>query len=1061
MMRRRRPHRIERSYAEWLRSPHTRQFISVISSAIVATLGALATAQPLQNNDPTGGATVDMRSCSDDSTVLCRQDSQCGAAGTCDSFNVVDLTVNLRFGASGWDPTAAEMDAIRAGFTAVSAAIYDASETQFLLGTVSLVRNNQAPDAAVQLSAGECIDNGSVLCTQNADCAGEGASGCDLGDASAPTRGWGSAGKIEVGIGCIQDPLCFTHQFFHFVGGVHDENEGLTACDQKDQEETNPRFVNFCDGGIFNNFYCEPPEDPDAITETQCQDEGGTCEQVQCLDPSGVYSECLMHLPDSPSNGELCVSANHDVAGITEQHKCHQKSCWQTLEENWPSVVLAPTSVPDPNQGQTPPIEPDFGEPATTKRVVVVIDRSGSMAIPSEIPTRIERGVNAVEDFVDLLSNGVEFGLVSFSDAQFGNPSGFDSTKDFPSELGLRAITETGDRVEAQEQARNLLERAEGRTNIGAGLRQAQDIMLEAGGQITANSKIILLTDGLNNEPLPDPQGDLASAIAELSIPVNVTCIGQGRNSTQCLDIASGTGGTFVDSVIEANLYDAFVEFVAEVEGSGVSGVTTAAIAEGDSVDIEVPVEQGVTQGRFVASWTEPVNDLDLQLFRPNGTQVPINQRIIGTQGEFYRIDTPETGTWTMRVQGTSVDLTEEFTTRVLLDNQALEFTSTLTRSVIAFPEAFTISANPTFGESIEGCEVRATVERPDGTTEEVELQDTGTAADGDAGDGLYGISYSNFTAGDGFYTFVVRARCGESDAAVFSPKESRVASTAFTTAAVPTFERVLRFSGLVTGVPENLPPIASICRNVSAECQGPTTPVLLDGTCSFDPEGSSLAYLWSSSTGTFSDESIETPTGFFSPGRHVAELVVTDDEGSISAPDTAIVTVTDTLGPVIFELVATPENLWPPNHRMVPVTLTVDVADQCDPGVFCEITSVTSDEPVDGRGDGHTDPDWEITGPLTVNLRSERSGDDDCDDDDGDDDDGDDDDGDDEDDDGGDDDDGSDDCDDDGDDGDDDDDGDEDCHGRTYTIEVTCSDITGFETTASTTVTVSHDQGH
>jgi large repetitive protein len=34
----------------------------------------------------------------------------------------------------------------------------------------------------------------------------------------------------------------------------------------------------------------------------------------------------------------------------------------------------------------------------------------------------------------------------------------------------------------------------------------------------------------------------------------------------------------------------------------------------------------------------------------------------------------------------------------------------------------------------------------------------------------------------------------------------------------------------------------------------------------------------------------------------------------------------------------------------------------------------VASNEPVDGDVDGHTIPDWEVTGPLAVNLRAERS---------------------------------------------------------------------------------------
>ena len=38
-------------------------------------------------------------------------------------------------------------------------------------------------------------------------------------------------------------------------------------------------------------------------------------------------------------------------------------------------------------------------------------------------------------------------------------------------------------------------------------------------------------------------------------------------------------------------------------------------------------------------------------------------------------------------------------------------------------------------------------------------------------------------------------------------------------------------------------------------------------------------------------------------------------------------------------------------------------------------ITSVTSNEPINGLGDGNTNVDWRITGALTVELRSERAG--------------------------------------------------------------------------------------
>jgi phosphodiesterase/alkaline phosphatase D-like protein len=77
---------------------------------------------------------------------------------------------------------------------------------------------------------------------------------------------------------------------------------------------------------------------------------------------------------------------------------------------------------------------------------------------------------------------------------------------------------------------------------------------------------------------------------------------------------------------------------------------------------------------------------------------------------------------------------------------------------------------------------------------------------------------------------------------------------------------------------------------------------------------------------------------------------------------------------PAIQSVGATPSLLWPPNHKMVPVQLMVAATDNC--GIATEkIVAVTSSEPSDGIGDGHTSPDWQITGDLTLQLRAERSG--------------------------------------------------------------------------------------
>src|SRR5262249_28364476 len=86
---------------------------------------------------------------------------------------------------------------------------------------------------------------------------------------------------------------------------------------------------------------------------------------------------------------------------------------------------------------------------------------------------------------------------------------------------------------------------------------------------------------------------------------------------------------------------------------------------------------------------------------------------------------------------------------------------------------------------------------------------------------------------------------------------------------------------------------------------------------------------------------------------------------------------VKDTTAPVLT-LAASPSVLWPPNHKFVPVTITVVTADACDDDPTIRLVSITSNEPADGQGDGNTSPDVRNArigkDDRRVNLRAERS---------------------------------------------------------------------------------------
>jgi serine protease len=137
-----------------------------------------------------------------------------------------------------------------------------------------------------------------------------------------------------------------------------------------------------------------------------------------------------------------------------------------------------------------------------------------------------------------------------------------------------------------------------------------------------------------------------------------------------------------------------------------------------------------------------------------------------------------------------------------------------------------------------------------------------------------------------------------------------------------------------------------------------------------FDEDGDQLQYTWTSPVGTFEGPS---PTVSMPAGSHTFTVTVTDGNGA-SATDSMTVTVRDVTAPTIGSVTATPGVLTSANHEMVSVGIAVASTDACGGIVTCRIVSVTSNEPTSGLGGGDVGPnDWQITGPLTVNLRAER----------------------------------------------------------------------------------------
>jgi hypothetical protein len=149
--------------------------------------------------------------------------------------------------------------------------------------------------------------------------------------------------------------------------------------------------------------------------------------------------------------------------------------------------------------------------------------------------------------------------------------------------------------------------------------------------------------------------------------------------------------------------------------------------------------------------------------------------------------------------------------------------------------------------------------------------------------------------------------------------------------------------------------------------------------------------------------------SGLYQLGTNVVTVSATDGlDAAVSC--SANVVVVDTTPPVITSASLSTNVLWPPNHKMVPVQVSITATDLCGT-VTTRIKSITSNQGALTKGSGHTAKDWKIVNDSSAQIRAERSG--------------------------------------------------RDKNGRTYTITVEAVDNSGNASSTNLTVFVPHDQGN
>lgn len=628
---------------------------------------------------------------------LCNSDADCPSS-TCVDRNVFNVSVAVQFNA-----TAAELTAIQNLVSAGSATLFDVTDGQAEIGEAFIYNNafGTGSDADIRI-----YPTTTPIWWQ------------------ANTGSWQVGGSIHVS---IDNVLAATsageslgHEFVHLAFDARDEYEARAAgC-----------------GDVTGSASCPAA----GSGGTAClMDQGGT--------GGGDFSELCWGQGNSANLTDF-TAGNHDATNVTEHSRCRSnRSCWDQVVWAWPNTFTAPTGAPDPAAGGSAVRATRFVMPNNTTRVVLVLDESGSMS--SESPSRMARLKVAAKDFIAMAENNTELGIVSYSD-----------DAETTSGRANVAIATLGANRTAWNNAIDGLTPS-GWTNIGAGLQRAIDMINTAGG-VTANTFIVLMTDGLNNRPAPQTTADAdlqakVDDLLALGIPVYVTCTGSDLGlASQCSEIATGTGGFYVDSSNPAQLSEAFIDLHERISRRDAIGSYSSWKDEPDTTFL---VEQGSESVTFSLIWAEKTGKGNMVMIDPNGNRYQ-GQGI--PQGQFVRVRTPIPGKWRMLV-GWSGTVPSHFVKRgysrnaIHALNASIRHTNTLPGGdiyVYAYPRSFGGSITDTTKR------IKCWVRLPDGSVETMNLNDLGRRVNGGddiESDGIFTGVFKNATQ-VGYYEFLIRA---------------------------------------------------------------------------------------------------------------------------------------------------------------------------------------------------------------------------------------------------------------------------------------------------------------
>jgi len=376
------------------------------------------------------------------SVVLCAAPMPASAGTGTLAGGKLDLTIYV-------EDEAADLSSLHSFVGTVSQRLYDATEKQVQLGTITLTK---CPDAKLTADVWMLKSNSPTCAARGNGCQGS----WEDGQMGAPnTHIYIVKGDQSDGIFGLyySGSMTFIHELGHYVFHLYDEYKGVRF----DSAMGPPQFVEFPNG-----------------SPKHCVDDRSS---VACIMDAGASVHADRH--------EFCTDAAAGFAATTHrvsypggstypQFVSRQQyenggSCWHTIASLGYGIVAPSVAPVGDGSGAGVPAIIDMECGPTS----LCLDRSGSMD-----GSPIDQLRQAATDLVASTPRGRSVGLVSFSD---------DAALDAP----LTLLNTASDEVPLTQSIGRLT--ANGSTNIGAALRAS---MAQCIGSGAPPGTIVLMTDG-------------------------------------------------------------------------------------------------------------------------------------------------------------------------------------------------------------------------------------------------------------------------------------------------------------------------------------------------------------------------------------------------------------------------------------------------------------------------------------------------------------------------------------------------------------------------------------